>query len=290
MNLFTIGWRLTDVVQSRNAFKILGVSRIASDAEIRKAYKVGVIGLHPDRNQHDPLAEDKFVDFKQAYDQLLNSQYRDVYDKWGEAGTKWLEDNKTTEDIFIQGVMRLAIQYGFLFGMTFLATFMADDSHARPISFTILLFFLSIEASLRFEDTDIVVPFVPWFAVHQIVALMIQSYYTIITGVIAFQNLTYKDPQVKTLEMLQVLILQQKNMQHHLLDLDQFLSHKVGRKKIKSTEAEGEGDINTSLPRNLRAKIRGNQVGAQPPRQKGSGIPKWVFMIGIYFFINYFMK
>ena len=167
----SIWYQLNEIVTSRNAFRIMGVSRTATDSEIRRAYKVGVVELHPDKNQQNPEAEELFVDFKQAYDQLLNEQYRETYDKWGSMGTEWLEHDLTDIDIFVNGLVRMAVQYGFLFGMTFLATFMSSETNARPIAFSVLLMFLSVEAQLRFEKTTIVVPFAPWFAVYQMVSI-----------------------------------------------------------------------------------------------------------------------
>ncbi|HET8934443.1 MAG TPA: DnaJ domain-containing protein, partial [Polyangiales bacterium] len=52
----------------RDFYKILGVSRTASEAEIRKAYKALARKYHPDKNQGDKAAEEKFKDISHARD------------------------------------------------------------------------------------------------------------------------------------------------------------------------------------------------------------------------------
>lgn len=263
----------------------MGVSRNANDAEIRRAYKLGAIELHPDRNQDNPTAEQDFVDFKEAYDQLLNSQYRHCYDKWGDLGSSWVERDMSEFDILVNGGINIVIQYSMLFGATFMATFSSEQTDARPLAFAILLCFFSFEAHLRFQDSELEIPFLPWFAIHQIVGLMTTSYYTIIAGIVAFQNLTYTDNRTDVLQTLQQLISQQREMQLHLLHLDQNLN----RTKAFKGDKGGEESLN-GIPRNLKAKIKGNQSKVSPPRQNSFGVPRWAIMIGIYIFINYFLK
>jgi curved DNA-binding protein len=72
----------------RDFYKILGVSRTASEAEIRKAYKTLARKYHPDKNQGDKAAEEKFKDIAHARDILLNKKKRDLYDEFGELGLK----------------------------------------------------------------------------------------------------------------------------------------------------------------------------------------------------------
>jgi DnaJ-class molecular chaperone len=72
----------------RDFYKILGVPRTASEAELRKAYKALARKYHPDKNQGDKAAEERFKDISHARDILLNKKKRDLYDEFGELGLK----------------------------------------------------------------------------------------------------------------------------------------------------------------------------------------------------------
>ncbi len=66
-------------------YKILGVERNASEAEIKKAYRRLAMKHHPDRNP-DKSAEAKFKEAKEAYEVLSDAQKRAAYDQFGHAG------------------------------------------------------------------------------------------------------------------------------------------------------------------------------------------------------------
>lgn len=70
----------------RDYYDILGVSREASDSEIKKSYRRLAMEFHPDRNQGDPSAEEKFKEASEAYDVLSNAEKRQAYDAYGHAG------------------------------------------------------------------------------------------------------------------------------------------------------------------------------------------------------------
>ena len=67
----------------RDYYEVLGVSKSASDDEIKKAYKKMAIKYHPDRNPGDKEAEEKFKEAAEAYDVLRDPQKRQRYDQFG---------------------------------------------------------------------------------------------------------------------------------------------------------------------------------------------------------------
>jgi molecular chaperone DnaJ len=66
-------------------YDILGVSRSADADELKRAYRKLAMQFHPDRNQSDKSAEQKFKDISEAYDVLKDDQKRAAYDRFGHA-------------------------------------------------------------------------------------------------------------------------------------------------------------------------------------------------------------
>ncbi len=70
----------------RDYYEVLGVSKTATEDEIKKAYKKLAIKYHPDRNPDDKEAEEKFKEAAEAYDVLHDPQKRARYDQFGHEG------------------------------------------------------------------------------------------------------------------------------------------------------------------------------------------------------------
>ena len=70
----------------RDYYEVLGVSKTASDDEIKKAYRKLAIKYHPDKNPGDKTAEEKFKEATEAYEVLNDKQKRARYDQFGHAG------------------------------------------------------------------------------------------------------------------------------------------------------------------------------------------------------------
>ena len=70
----------------RDYYEILGVSRTASESDIKSAYRKLALKYHPDRNQGSKDAEEKFKEAAEAYAILADPQKRSLYDRYGHAG------------------------------------------------------------------------------------------------------------------------------------------------------------------------------------------------------------
>ena len=73
------------MAEKRDYYEVLGVGKDASADEIKKAYRKVALKYHPDRNQGDKDAEEKFKEAAEAYDVLSDADKRAKYDRFGHA-------------------------------------------------------------------------------------------------------------------------------------------------------------------------------------------------------------
>jgi molecular chaperone DnaJ len=73
-------------MSKRDYYEVLGVSRGATEQEIKSAYRKVAVRFHPDKNPGDAEAEDKFKEAAEAYTVLSNAEQRARYDRLGHAG------------------------------------------------------------------------------------------------------------------------------------------------------------------------------------------------------------
>lgn len=73
----------------KDYYKILGVERTASDAELKSAFRKLAMQYHPDRNPNNKQAEEKFKEINEAYEVLSDPQKRARYEQIGDSYSSW---------------------------------------------------------------------------------------------------------------------------------------------------------------------------------------------------------
>ncbi len=101
------------MASKRDYYEVLGVTREASDEDIKKAYRKLAMQYHPDRNVGDAEADAKFKEAAEAYEVLRDPEKRQRYDRFGHAG---LEGTAMPNFSSADDVMDL---FGELFGGVF---------------------------------------------------------------------------------------------------------------------------------------------------------------------------
>ena len=91
-------------MSKRDYYEVLGVTRTATEIEIKRAYRTLAVQHHPDKNPGDHTAEDKFKECAEAYAVLSDSEKRTAYDRFGHsaagAGAGFDPGFSNIEDIF----------------------------------------------------------------------------------------------------------------------------------------------------------------------------------------------
>ena len=113
--------------QKRDYYEVLGVSKGATEAEIKKAYRKLALKHHPDKNPGDAAAEEKFKEAAEAYEVLSNPDKKARYDQFGHAGMGqgFGGGGMNMDDIFSQ--------FGDIFGGAFGGSFGGSRGGARVV-------------------------------------------------------------------------------------------------------------------------------------------------------------
>ncbi len=101
-------------MSKRDYYDILGVTKNATDTEIKKAYRKMALKYHPDKNPDDNSAEEMFKEAAEAYEVLSNNDKRARYDQFGHAGMRGSGmggNHMSMDDIFSH--------FGDIFGSAF---------------------------------------------------------------------------------------------------------------------------------------------------------------------------
>ena len=100
-------------MSKRDYYEVLGIARDASEQDIKSAYRKQALKFHPDRNQGDAAAEEKFKEAAEAYAVLADDDKRARYDRFGHAGVQGAGGPGVNPDIFTDFSDILGDFFGF---------------------------------------------------------------------------------------------------------------------------------------------------------------------------------
>lgn len=131
----------------RDYYEILGVSRSASQDDIKKAYRKVAMQYHPDRNPGNKEAEEKFKEAAEAYEVLGDPDKRSQYDRFGHAGMRGsggFGEGMRMEDIFTN--------FGDIFGDDIFGSFFGGGHSQRQQSRGVRGTNLRVKIKLNYQE------------------------------------------------------------------------------------------------------------------------------------------
>lgn len=141
-------------MSKRDYYDVLGVSKDASDGDIKKAYRRMAMKFHPDRNPDDTEAEEKFKEASEAYEVLSDDQKKSAYDQYGHAGV----DPNGGAGGFGGGAGGFGDIFGDVFGDIFGGAGGGRHSHVQRGSDLRYTMELDLEEAVRGVEKQIRVP------------------------------------------------------------------------------------------------------------------------------------
>lgn len=222
-----------------NHYSLLNVNRSSSPLDIKRAYKKLSLKLHPDKNPDDPEASTKFDRVKKAYDILMDMEFREVYNKFGQDG---INSNKRFDET--QFFIELAVFYVTWGIMAYVLTLGKRSALGRQWTFTGLIVMLVIEISIMTSRGN---PFPPWFfpqnTEYEAVWLMHTLFPALMNGCRSIGGYLYVDLDAQTRQLLVALQEQNKDILLVLRDVQ------IGVQNIQSNGGgSGGGNRLTSVP------------------------------------------
>ena len=188
-----------------NHYSLLGVNRNSSPLDIKRAYKKLSLQLHPDKNPNDPTASYKFDRVKKAYDVLMDMEFREVYNKFGQEG---INSNKRFDETTF--FMELGVFYVTWGIMAYVLTLGKKSGLARQWTFTGLIVMLVIEISIMTSRGN---PFPSWFCPqnteYEAVWLLHSLFPAFMNGCRSIGAYLFVDLEAQTRQLL--LALQEQN-------------------------------------------------------------------------------
>jgi hypothetical protein len=254
-----------------NLFQSLGVSRSASKADIKKAFRALSLTEHPDKK---PGNDAQFATLKGAYETLLNDDLRYAYDAFGPQGIKWVVQSKqedkvviSIDNVLVQGAMMTAVEMLASFVLAVFLTMAGGTSHARTYALCGLALVFCVVTTLRFSEQD---PFGgaldAWFTRFETCSLLWALFPSMVVGVTIIQTVTHADVDAFLAQAAMEVVRNQQEI--------------LKRLGASSDQAQQQ----PALPHDQQApqqQAAAAAAAAGAPPGMLSRIPSWVYFIAL---------
>ncbi|CAM9863191.1 unnamed protein product [Phaeothamnion confervicola] len=181
-----------------NYYQMMGVRRYATPLEIKRAYKKISLELHPDKNPSEDAA-DQFAHMKEAYDVLMDMEYRPIYDKLGPDAVK--ARKRLDETAILIEMLVFYVSWGVL---AYLLTLGKGAATARSWIFTGLILMLIIEVAMVLNGEGSALPawLFPWWTEHEVVWMLHSVFPAYMNGCRSLGSFLYVDVDKQTRDLL----------------------------------------------------------------------------------------
>ncbi|XBC39365.1 MAG: molecular chaperone DnaJ [Buchnera aphidicola (Nurudea shiraii)] len=142
-------------MSKQDYYKILGVNQSSDEKDIKTAYKKLAIKYHPDRNQGNKTAEEKFKKIKEAYEVLIDTKKRAAYDQYGHAAFEQGNPNTNTFTHTFSTSSDFSDIFGDVFGDIFGGNRTKTPSQGSDLRYNMQL---TLEEAVRGTTKNIRIP------------------------------------------------------------------------------------------------------------------------------------
>ncbi|KAL4100213.1 hypothetical protein PRIC1_008007 [Phytophthora ramorum] len=298
----TIGMDL--YAQEDNFYHVVGVSRDASYTDIKRAFRMRSVELHPDKNP-SPTATEEFNRLRLAFDILGDAHKRPLYDLFGESAVE-----KDLWAMQIETLVGAVTFYAIWAVLTFILTLSDTAREARAWSLAGGVLCLVLEINVIYGGAQLPTYLFPMMTMHDFVTIMHSAFPPFLNGCRAIGGYFHHDLarenfalSIELLKSNQAILLNMRQLQGEVASSARRRpeSSKVvkadaipaaARKRLKmekhpagsQSSQAAESDENSAAAEELR-DIATPQSEVQSGG--GLGIPRWAYAVGIYFALNY---
>mmetsp|Transcript_15543 Transcript_15543/g.23152 ORF Transcript_15543/g.23152 Transcript_15543/m.23152 type:complete len:350 (+) Transcript_15543:131-1180(+) len=288
-----------------NHYRLLNVHRTSTPLELKKAYKNLSRELHPDKNP-SPEAAEQFSTMKEAYDTLMDLEFRDVYNK---LGPEALKSNQRIDET--QLLMQIGVQYIVWGVIAYVLTMGKSGASARSCIFTGEIIMLILEVSnISTGQGNSLLPswLLPSVADYEVIWMMRSLFPAYMNGCRSICGFLYVDVEKQTRDLLLAIqkghndiILQQQLLQNEIKDLVNEVRTKVGSAGVGKLTNAAQNSVakssNKQSPASLLRDLEERELNAKnvdllatPIEMPSKGRSNFWWIVGAYAVFYYFFQ